>query len=90
MSVNFFIKSPDGVLDYDIYWGTWLAGDVIDSFEITAPAGITEGTHVASDDTVTIWAEDGTIGANYRFKCKVTTAAGRVETKSIIIGVRDT
>ncbi|MFY9174404.1 MAG: hypothetical protein WAO24_03565 [Peptococcia bacterium] len=80
------LKDPSAVLDYVFDWTGWLAtGETISSYTVTAQSGITLDSDSATDDTVTVWLSGGTSGSRYRVSCKITTNAGRIDERSMII-----
>jgi len=80
------LKDPSAVLDYAFDWTGWLAtGETISSYTVTAQSGITLDSDSATDDTVTVWLSGGTSGSRYRVSCKITTNAGRIDERSMII-----
>lgn len=88
-----FLKDPDAVLDYAFDWSAWLAAenDTIATVEWEVPAGITQETDPApsnTDTTATVWLSGGTDGQNYLVTCRITTAAGRVDDRTMRISVR--
>ena len=81
------IKDPNATLDYLFNWGDWLVpGDTIVSKVVTADAGLTvsssaivagtdrDGVSVPSG-AVLVWITGGTLGAEYKVVCNVTTAS---------------
>lgn len=80
-------KDPDAVLDYPFDWSTWLDGDTISSHTITADSGITVDSSSATTSVVTVWLSGGTAGASYSVACRITTAAGRTDERTIRIEV---
>ncbi len=83
---NQYLKDPSAVLDYVFDWTGWLAtGETISSYTVTAQSGITLDSDSATDDTVTVWLSGGTSGSRYRVSCKITTNAGRIDERSMII-----
>ena len=90
MAIARFEKDPDAKLDFVIDWADWLAtGDTISASTWTVPSGITKESDTHGDDTATIWISGGTARTDYTLTNKVTTAAGRIDERSIIIRVRN-
>jgi hypothetical protein len=80
-----FMKDPDAVLDYAVDWEAWLGTDTIASVAWSAPAGLTLDAQSHTDTIATVWLSGGTAGAQYVVGCAVTTAAGRVDERSLTI-----
>jgi hypothetical protein len=83
------IKDPSARLDYDVDWSEWIGTDTIASVVWTVEAGITQYATSATATVATIWLEGGTAGADYTIGCRITTAGGRIDERSILIRVRD-
>jgi hypothetical protein len=85
------IKDPDAVLDYTIDWTAWLddVSDTISSKTIIVPGGITNSTSTIVGKTVVIWLSGGTAGTTYQVVCRIVTAGGRTDDRSIFIEVRE-
>lgn len=93
------LKDPDAFLDYRFDAkaqtnGTGnedflTASDTIASFAVTADAGLTvDSTSKVDDDTaVVVWLSGGTLGEAYLVNCRITTAAGRVQDKTIRVRI---
>lgn len=84
-----FTKDPDATLDYEVDWSDWLGEDTISSVAWTAPAGLTQESSENTTTTATIWLSGGTAGAYYSVVCRVTTVAGRIDDRTIVIRVAD-
>jgi hypothetical protein len=86
-----FFKDPDANLDYTIIWTQWLKDDAITSsdWEIT-PTGLTKTQESYTATRATIWLAEGDPGVLYTVKNHITTAAGRIEDRSVevLIGER--
>jgi len=77
------------VLDYTFDWTAWL-DDVADSIATrvaNADAGIAVDSSAIAGKKVIIWLSGGTVGTTYRVECKITTAGGRTDERSIFIKV---
>lgn len=85
-----FTKDPDARLDYTVDWGAsgWLGADTIASVAWTVPAGLTSDANTSTTTTATIWLLGGTASTDYTVTCRITTAAGRIDDRSLLIQVR--
>lgn len=102
MSKSEFEKQPSENKDYDYDWTLWMpSGDNISSSVVTADTGVTLGTKQQGDYIDGVWTESttgksikqfisgGTDGTNYKVTCVMTTTAGRIDEREIIIMVRE-
>ena len=94
-------KDPDETLDFIVDFAPltnsranaesdWLAsGDTISSHVVTVASGLTLSTSTItnSSTSVTLWLTGGTEGAKYPVEVDVTTAAGRVASRSFDVQV---
>lgn len=85
MAIEKFYKDPDATLDYVINWVDWLDGDTINSVEYVAATGITVETAMLTESltTTTLWLSGGTAGQSYDVTCRITTALGRIDDRTI-------
>jgi len=86
-----YIKDPEATLDYTVDWSAWLGDDTITGSTWDVPSGIEQpsGKPAHHDDAkATIWLEGGTPGETYKVTNRITTAAGRIDDRSIRIVVR--
>jgi hypothetical protein len=90
--------TDDGPLDWQIDWSDWLDTDTIAASTWTIEANETpialEVTNVPDPpsftDTITkVWLEGGTDGVQYKVVNKVTTAAGRSQSRYFLLKVKD-
>ena len=77
-------------LDYVFDWEPWLddQGDTISTYTITAQTGLTVTTSSNTSLTVTVWVTiDSTVrkGQLLTLACKITTAAGRIDERTITL-----
>lgn len=86
---NIFVKDPDAVLDYKWDWTAWLGSDTIISKNATVPAGITKDSDTNDTTSVTVWLSGGTADADYKVSCRITTAGGRTDERTITIRVKE-
>lgn len=87
-----FVKDPNAVLDYTFDWSDWLAtGDTISTRSVTADSGITVDSSaiIASSTAVQVWLSSGTAGKRYDVTCRITTAGGRTDDRTIAIEVEN-
>jgi hypothetical protein len=84
-----FVKDPQSTLDYKFDWTGWLAEDTISSAVVTVPTGLTSSGSSIIGKTVVVWLAGGTVEQNYIVTCNITTAAGRIDERSMIIQCAD-
>ena len=74
-------------LDYSFDFTEWLAAidDTIISYVLTAETGITIDTDMRLGGIVTAFISGGAVGRSYLITCKITTADGRIDSRSIKI-----
>jgi len=87
-----FKKDPSAVLDYTVDWDAdnWLGTDTITGAPVwTVPTGITKDSQSNTTTAATAWLSGGTHGADYDVACKITTAGGRTDERTIRIQVRN-
>lgn len=91
-------KDPDATLDYPFDFTDWLTdiGDTISAALVIPVAGILLDTvghgpngYSVSGMKVIAWLKGGTIDETYQVTCRVTTAAGRIDDRSIFVNIKD-
>lgn len=88
--IKSYQKDPAATLDYTIDWATWLeTGDTITAHTFTAPAGLVKESDSHTDTAATVWISGGTAGTAYDVTCQITTAGGRIDERTITIGVQN-
>jgi hypothetical protein len=91
--MSYLLKDPEAVLDYTIDWGAdYLAdGELLAASEWSAAPDEVGGLTVAASDfgpsTSTAKAAGGIAGHVYRLVNRITTGAGRVDERSIVLRV---
>lgn len=82
-------KAANAHLDYSFDWTAWLAAlsDSITAFELVVPSGITLQSSLRVGGVVTAWMEGGKPGATYPVRCRITTAGGREDERTIMVMV---
>lgn len=82
------LKDPDATLDYSWDWEDWLAGDTISSYSVSV-SGVTKNSDARASAVVTAWLTGGTLGAVASATCSVSTAAGRIDSRTIYLRIRE-
>lgn len=82
-----FYKRAAGVLDYTENWATWLGSDTISTSTWVAETGITIDSETETDTTAIVWLSGGTVGNVYTVTNTIITAAGRTQTRTILVFV---
>ena len=84
-------KDPDAVLDYTFDWEDWLDDitDTISSHSMVAETGITVDSSNIVAKTVVAWISGGTVGTTCRLACRIVTAGGRTDDRSIFIKIKE-
>lgn len=80
------IKDPDAELDYLFDWSDWLVdGDTISVKAVIPEIGITvKSSEIVDVNTaVVVWLSGGTVGRGYNVVCRITTAAGRIDDRTL-------
>lgn len=81
---NRFRKDPDAKKDYHFDWTDWLVGsDTIADFETFPSAELTVEDESEAGGIVTVWVSGGTEGAIHAVTCRITTAEGRIDDKTM-------
>lgn len=89
MSSFSFVKDPDATLDYQVDWTLWLKGDTISNSEWDVPAGLTLEAESNTTTTATAWLSGGTLDQKYEVVNTITTDAGRIDERTIIIRIKE-
>lgn len=86
-----FTKDPEATLDYTVDWDgdDWLGSDTISSVTWTVPAGLANTSTSNTTTTATIWLSGGTADQDYDVECKIVTAGGRTDERTIRLQVRE-
>lgn len=83
------VKDPDATLDYGIDWSEWLGADTIASVTWVVPAGLTKESQSNTTTAAYAWLSGGTAGETYPVVCRITTAAGRIDDRTLEIVCRE-
>jgi hypothetical protein len=87
-----FTKQPTEVLDYDVDFSEWFAdrSDTLDSFTVTAQAGITVASSSNTGNVVKVVLSGGTNGGRYKITVRVTTTPSAfVREADFIVSVKE-
>ena len=78
-------KIDTSKLDYSFDFSEWLAAvvDSIATYEITGDVGITIDSTLQFNGIVTAFVSGGLIGSYPKVTCKITTADGRIDSRTI-------
>jgi len=93
-TTNSYAFTPDAVLDFQWDWSQWLGADVISSYTLTVPTGVTKNSDSVTSTAVTAWVRltdppNAVVNTTYSVKCKITTIGGRTDTRTIKLMVAD-
>ena len=84
-----FVKDPDARLDYQIDWSLWLAeDDEIAAHDIVEVDGVEVDASSHDANTVTLVVSGGEAGVAAQATCRVTTAAGWVDDRTVAWRIR--
>lgn len=78
-------KDPDAALDYTWDWADWLAsaGDTLQGATVTGAGVTVVGTPAVVGSLVVARLAGGTAGTFATATCRITTAGGQIEDRSI-------
>ena len=78
-------KDPNAVLDYTVDWTDWLApvADVVVSVDWVPSAGVTVVSSSNTSTTATAFVSGGVPDADEFVTCRITTAGGRTDDRTI-------
>lgn len=83
------VKDPQAKRDFTLDWVVFLGVDTISSSVWAIPSGLTSSGEVISGTQTTALIAGGAANSIYEITNTITTAAGRVEEKSIVLWVRE-
>jgi hypothetical protein len=73
-----FVKDPAEVLDYQVNWSEWLAGDEIIASTFTSRGGIIVGATSFTASMTTVSVSGGVLGYTHKVVNTIHTSYGRV------------
>lgn len=82
-------KDPDATLDYTVDWTAYLAAiaDTITSVTWVLSTGITKVSQSNTSTTATIFVSGGVEGSSETMTCRITTAGGRIDDRTIALKI---
>jgi hypothetical protein len=90
------LKDPDAILDYTFDWTQWLAAASVTPDTIATAVGAVSGAVTAAINStshdaqkVTLWVSGGAAGEKIVLRCRITTAAGRTDDRTVYLKVKD-
>lgn len=84
-----FAKDPTAVLDYCWDWTEWLGLDTISLADIETSERITVNSFTIDEGKVTAWLSGGTVGIPETVTCTITTAGGRIDSRSVLFDMQE-
>lgn len=83
-------KDPGAVLDYTCDFTAWLAAmrDTLASHTVTA-TGITWVSSTNDSKMVVMWLANGAVGVPASATIKITTAAGRIDERTLFFKIKN-
>lgn len=82
-------KDPNATLDYTFDWTAYLTplADTIASVSWVLPVGLTNVSQSNTTMTATVFVSGGTLGESLQLTCRITTAGGRTDDRSITLKI---
>lgn len=82
-------KDPNAVLDYTFDWGPYLTAlsDTITSVTWIPSSGITTSGATRTATTATVFVSGGTVDVDETLTCRIVTAGGRTDDRTITLKI---
>lgn len=82
-------KDPNATLDYSFDWGPYLTplGDTIVLVEWVLTAGLTKVSQSNTATTATVFVSGGVLDEVESLTCRITTAGGRIDDRTISLNI---
>lgn len=86
-----FKKDPNAVLDYTFDWSAWLLpmADAISSVVWVTSTGLTKVSSSNTSSTATAFVSGGVVGNTESLTCRITSAGGRTDDRTISLKIVD-
>lgn len=84
-----FKKDPNATLDYTFDWSLWLTpiADTITSVTWVLTSGLTQVSASNTTTTATAFISGGALDAVEELTCRITTAGGRIDDRTIQLNI---
>lgn len=86
-------KDPDATLDYLFDWTQYLApitDTITDAEFIVDTPLVLDRQELDPDGKIAVaWISGGTVGETHRVTCRITTAEGRIDDRSIFLKIKE-
>lgn len=84
-----FKKDPSATLDYTFDWAPWLTplADTISSVQWVLGDGLTKVSQSNTASAATAFISGGTVGTDAQLTCRITTAGGRIDDRSVTLKI---
>jgi hypothetical protein len=85
------IKDPNAVLDYTVDFAAWLLPetDTISSATVTGTDVTIDSSAVVGGTAVTMWVSGGAVGTTGNAVVRITTAAGRIDDRTVYFKIKE-
>lgn len=82
-------KDPNATLDYSFDWGPYLTplGDTITLVEWVLSTGLTKVSQSNTATTATVFVSGGVLDEVESLTCRITTAGGRIDDRTISLNI---
>lgn len=82
-------KDPNATLDYSFDWGPYLTplGDTITLVEWVLSTGLTKVSQSNTATTATVFVSGGVLDEVETLTCRITTAGGRIDDRTISLNI---
>lgn len=82
-------KDPNATLDYSFDWGPYLTplGDTITLVTWVLSTGLTKVTQSNTATTATVFVSGGVLDEVETLTCRITTAGGRIDDRTISLNI---
>jgi hypothetical protein len=87
--MSFYKKDPDAVLDYTVDWGPYLTplSDTILSVTWITSAGLTKVSDTHTTTAATAFVSGGVLDEVETLTCRIVTAGGRTDDRTLSIKI---
>ena len=87
-----YTKDPAAKLDYKFDWTAYLTdiSDTIASVQFEADPSLTTSNPTFTTNTATVWVAGGVVDSQVTVTCRITTAAGRIDDRTILLKIKET